>query len=149
MNDILQENENWIRDFEKCFKKDEKESVTFADIFNRMIEERHITETEFQNKTHIDRNTFRYWKNGTKRPSMRKFVVFCITYKINFARAVYMMGFLEITFILTNRVHYAYYNLIEHCSGKTLLECNKILNELNIDEVHWLGNDDDKWWEED
>ena len=58
MNDILQENENWIRDFEKCFKKDEKESVTLADIFNRMIDERHITETEFQNKTHIDRNYF-------------------------------------------------------------------------------------------
>ena len=116
MNDILQENENWIRDFEKCFKKDEKESVTFADIFNRMI----------------DRNTFRYWKNGTKRPSMRKFVAFCITYKINFARAVYMMGFLEITFILTNRVHYAYYNLIEHCSGKTLLECNKISIVLHL-----------------
>ena len=31
MNDILQENENWIRDFEKCFKKDEQEKIMDED----------------------------------------------------------------------------------------------------------------------
>lgn len=152
MSEIFEKNEYWLKNFDKCFNKDKEIQENFADIFNRFVEQNHITAVDFQNKTHIDRNTFRLWKEDVKRPSMKKFVAFCIAYKINIGLAFYMMEKIEITFILTNKVHYAYYNLIQNfkcCKEQEMfIECNKILDKLNIDPVYWLGNDEDKWWDE-
>lgn len=152
MNEIFEKNEYWLKNFDKCFNKDKEIQEKFADIFNRFVEQKHIKATDFEKNTHIDRNTFRLWKQDVKRPSMKKFVAFCIAYKINIGLALYMMEKIEITFILTNKVHYAYYNLIQNfkcCNEQQMfIECNKILEKLNIDPVYWLGNDDDKWWDE-
>lgn len=156
MDEVFEKNEHWLKDFDKCFNKGTEIREKFADIFNRFIEQNHITATDFQEKTHIDRNTFRLWKENVKRPSMKKFVAFCIGYEIDIGMAYDMMKNLEITFILDNKVHYAYYSLIKnfkYCrkydkENDVFVQCNKILNRLNIDPVYWLGNDDDKWWDE-
>lgn len=162
MNGIFEENEQWLRDFDKCFNESTKVCEKFSTTFKRFIEQHNITATDFKRKTHIDRNTFRLWKEDIKRPSMKKFVAFCIAYEIDIGIAYDMMKNLEITFILTNKVHYAYYSLIKnfkYCKenenesakeseNNILRQCNKILDKLEIDPVFWLGNDDDKWWDE-
>ena len=153
MNEIFEKNKHWLKDFEKSFNEDTEVREKFKDIFNRLVEQKHITAVEFEDKVHLNEKTFRRWKNGEKEPKMKNFVTFCIVYEIDYALANDMMNTLEISFILTNRVHFAYYNLMKnfkYCiEDEKLIECNKLLDRLSIDKVYWLGNDYDKCWKED
>lgn len=148
-SDVIKENEKWINNFEINFNERSNSGGEFKDILKRIVKERDITASEVEDKVHINERTFRRWLNGD-RPLLKNLIAFYIEYEIDYGLVLEMLSTLNMTLILTNKVQYAYYNLLTNykcCSQDyKLLECNQILNELGIDEAHWLGNDYDKQW---
>lgn len=121
----------------------------FKDILKKIAKEQHITALDVETRVHINEKTFRRWLDGD-RPLLKNLIAFYIEYEIDYGLVLEMLSTLNMTLILTNKVQYAYYNLLTNykcCSPyHRLLECNQILNKLEIDEAHWLGNDEDKQW---
>lgn len=148
MNDVFKANEEWIENFEKTFKKDTEVREDFKDILNRVVKQKNITGEDFANKVHLNEKTLRRWKSGEKQPKIKSFIAFCVVYDISIEIFNYMMSALEINLTLTNKVHFAYYNLIKNykccLKDEKLIECNKLLDKLKIDKIHWIGNDDDR-----
>lgn len=150
-SDVIKENEKWINNFEINFNVRSNSGGEFKDILKRIAKEQHITALEVEDRVHINEKTFRRWLNGEEqRPFLKSLIAFFIEYEIDYGVVLETLSTLNMTLILTNKVHYAYYNLLTNykcCSQyHKLLECNQILNKLEIDEAHWLGNDDDKQW---
>lgn len=149
ISDVIKQNEKWINNFEINFNMRSNSGGNFTDVLKRIAKEQHITAIDVEDRVHINEKTFRRWLNGD-RPLLKNLIAFYIEYEIDYGLILEMLSTLNMTLILTNKVHYAYYNLLNNykCCSKyrKLLECNQILNELEIDESHWLGNDDDKQW---
>lgn len=147
MSDVIKENEKWINSFEINFNRRANSGGEFKDVLKRISKEQHITAVDVESRVHINEKTFRRWLDGD-RPLLKNLIAFYIEYEIDYGLVLEMLSTLNMTLILTNKVHYAYYNLLINykCYSQyhKLLECNQILNKLEIDEAHWLGNDQDK-----
>lgn len=150
-SDVIKENEKWINNFEINFNMRSNSGGEFKDVLKRIAKEQDITALDVETRVHINEKTFRRWLNGEEqRPFLKSLIAFFIEYEIDYGLVLEILSTLNMTLILNNKVHYAYYNLLTNykcCSQyHKLLECNQILDKLEIDEAHWLGNDDDKQW---
>lgn len=68
--------------------------------------------------------------NRGEPTSMETFVAFCVAFDISIQNATDMLKSLEVAFNPTEKLHCDYCYLISECRGKTLIECNEILDLL-------------------
>ena len=112
--------------------------------FNTLINEILEGETEgtFAKKTGLSPNMFsriRKYVSKQDQPQRSTLMSISVGYNLDFQITARLLESLGLGFILSNKRDYAYQFLLTNCRGKSVDECNEILECLGIEEKDWLG----------
>lgn len=126
--------------FEKDFKRYNTHIKSFRELINEILDGE--TETTFADKTGLSYNMFSRIRTqiDKKNPPQRNTLMsVAVGYKIDYPLMSELLSSIGLEFILTNERDYAYQFLLTNCRGKSVDECNEILEQLGIEEKYWLG----------
>ena len=72
-------------------------------------------------------------------PQRSTLISIAIGYNLDYQITSELLKSIGVRFILSNPRDYAYQFLLTNCRGKSVDDCNEILEALGIEEKHWLG----------
>jgi len=146
-NDFMQDYERTLKHnqrFGAIMSKIMKEEFAYEFLDDHTLIKRKITnKIIFQRVTKLstsvyDRITAKEGNNDYI-PSMVTLMTLCVVYSLDMPMVITLLDSLGLRFKRTNVVHHAYCYLIANCRGKSIDDCNKVLQELNIDKKYHLG----------
>ena len=140
----INDEEKWMEELKECIERAGRTTKSFQEILNEIIIEKKITREKFWEKTHLDPKNLSNWKTGKTPPNFNNFTTFCIAFEIDILTAVAMRQALGLCFDFKNKQHCIYYHLITDYSGRSIYDCNRILQRFGIDKKYWLGGNEDK-----
>ena len=123
--------------FNNDFELSQKINKTFKELMTMIFKEKRIYQETFCEKTDLSPMTFSRLKNG-EIPKMKTLIAFCISFEIGIQTVLILLNAMGHSFIMGDRVHYAYSYLITNYSGTSIYECNRILEALGIEEKYLL-----------
>lgn len=96
----------------------------------------------FEEVTGLGSSTYDRIKRGVDDwvPKLTTFMTLCMVYQLNITMVRELRHSYGYDFNPKNRVHQAYVYLLVECRGKSLMYCNKVLEVLEIEEKHYLGD---------
>lgn len=132
------------RKIERQFQDDYDNSTKYNKSFNELINEILQDETlmSFMSKTGLGQSMFYRLKNQVNEndpPYMYTLISFCVGYNLDLMMAQALLHSLGLDFNRHNKRDYAYSFLLTRCRGKSIDECNDILEKLGIPQKYWLG----------
>ncbi len=129
---------------EKQFHKDydmyNKHIKSFRELINEILEGE--TERTFVEKTELSYNMFcriRKYVDKNNPPQRNTLMSIAIGYGLDYQLTATLLDSIGLSFILSNERDYAYQFLLTNCRGKSVQECNEILEQLGVEEKYWLG----------
>ena len=144
--EIWEEYDKFKADYECSLKHNKPFSVMVTEI----MDEKGITIEKLSEKSAISVSTINRLRSGVIKnkygeeveylPFTNTIVAFCIACDVDMLMTITLLESLGLSFKRTSEVQYAYCYLIINCRGKTIDECNKVLENLNIDEKYFLTN---------
>ena len=114
---------------------------SFSELINKILENE--TETTFANKTELSPNMFSRIRNYVSKsdpPQRSTLMSICVGYEIDYPLAQRLFDSLGVGFSFQSKRDYAYIFLLTECRGKSVMECNEILEALGIEEKYRLGS---------
>ena len=113
-------------------------------ILQRLINEILDGETEgtFVRKTHLSANMFSRIRKQVGRsdpPQRNTLMSVAVGYNLDYQITTELFRSVGVKFMLDDRRDYAYQFLLTNCRGKSIDECNEILEALGIEKKYWLG----------
>lgn len=136
--------EEWRRvnaQFQKDYKRYNDNVQSFSELINEILNGE--TEGTFANKTGLSPNMFSRIRNYISKadpPQRNTLMSVCVGYKIDYPLASRLFDSLGVGFSYQSKRDYAYIFLLTQCRGKSVDECNEILEQLGIEEKYWLGS---------
>lgn len=97
---------------------------------------------EFSRKTGLTEYMYGRMKSQICKedlPQRNSLISVCIGYGVSLEETEKLLNSLGLCFQPYHIRDYAYRFLFEHCSGKSVDECNEVLRDLGIAERYWLG----------
>lgn len=130
---------------EKQYKNDFEKSQKYNKSFRTLIREILDGETDmsFAYKTELSLNMLSRLKNQvdeTDPPKMYTLISVCVGYDLDLLMAQALLHSLGLGFNRNKKQDYAYSFLLTRCRGKSIQECNEILEKLGIEPKFWLGS---------
>lgn len=101
------------------------------------------TDMSFAYKTEFSPNMLSRLKNQvdeTDLPKMYTLISVCVGYDLDLLMAQALLHSLGLGFNRNKKRDYAYSFLLTRCRGKSIQECNEILEKLGIEPKFWLGS---------
>lgn len=136
--------EEWEK-LEREFFNDYEKSTKYNQSFGELIS--HVLECEtymsFADKTQLSENMLYRLKkqvNEKDPPQRSTLVSVAVAYNLDLMMTQALLHSLGLGFNRFSRRDYAYTFLLTRCRGKTIDECNEILEELAIEKKYWLGS---------
>lgn len=126
--------------FNTDFKRYNEHIKSFKTLINEILEGE--TEGTFARKTGLSENMFsriRKYVDKKDPPQRSTLISIAIGYNLDFQITARLLESLGSGFTLSNERDYAYQFLLTNCRGKTVDECNEILEYLGVEEKYWLG----------
>ena len=132
------------KDLEEQFNSDFKRYNSHIKSFRVLINEILDGETEgtFVRKTGLSPNMFSRIRTQVDKkdpPQRSTLISIAIGYNLDYQITSELLKSIGVRFILSNPRDYAYQFLLTNCRGKSVDDCNEILEALGIEEKHWLG----------
>ena len=132
------------KDLEEQFNNDFKRYNSHIKSFRVLINEILDGETEgtFVRKTGLSPNMFSRIRTQVDKkdpPQRSTLISIAIGYNLDYQITSELLKSIGVRFILSNPRDYAYQFLLTNCRGKSVDDCNEILEALGIEEKHWLG----------
>ncbi|MDB8711790.1 hypothetical protein [Mediterraneibacter gnavus] len=133
------------RNLEKEFFEDYEKSTKYNKSFSELISEVLEGETymSFAEKTHLSENMLYRLKNQVdeKDPPQRSTLIsVSVGYHLDLMMTQALLYSLGLGFNRFSKRDYAYTFLLTRCRGKSIDECNDILEKLGIEQKYWLGS---------
>lgn len=136
--------EEEFQKIEKQFHKDydmyNKHMKSFRELINEILDGE--TEGKFVRKTGLSNNMFsriRTQIDKNNPPQRNTLMSVAIGYGLDYQLTAALLDSIGLSFILSNPRDYAYQFLLTNCRGKSVDECNEILEHLGVEEKYWLG----------
>ena len=133
-----------FQEIEKQFHKDydmyNKHIKSFQELINEILAGE--TESTFVQKTELSYNMFsriRKYVDKNNPPQRNTLMSVAIGYGLDYQLTAALLDSIGLSFILSNKRDYAYQFLLTNCRGKSVSECNEILEHLGVEEKYWLG----------
>lgn len=126
--------------FNKDFKMYNKHIKSFREIINEILEGE--TQSTFVMKTELSPNMFSRIRTqiDKENPPQRSTIMsVAVGYNLDYQLTSALLDSIGLAFILSNPRDYAYQFLLTNCRGKSINECNEILEALGVEEKYWLG----------
>lgn len=136
--------EEWEK-LENEFLNDYENSVRYNKSFRELINDVLDGETymSFANKTHLSENMLYRLKTQSDEkdpPKRNTLISVAVGYNLDLMMTQAMLHSLGLDFNRFNKRDYAYTFLLTRCRGKSIDECNEILEKLEIEQKYWLGS---------
>lgn len=130
---------------EKEFCRDFANSTKYNKSFREMIREILEGETDmsFSYKTGLSPNMLSRLRNRVDKqdpPQRSTLLSVCIGYDLDLMMAQSLLYSLGLGFNRFSDRDYAYTFLLTRCRGKSIEECNEILEKLGVSKKYWLGS---------
>lgn len=122
------------------FKRYNNHIKSFSTLINEILDGE--TEGTFVQKTGLSPNMFsriRKYVGKKDQPQRNTLISIAVGYKLDFQITARLLESLGSGFTLSNERDYAYQFLLTNCRGKSVDECNEILECLGVEEKYWLG----------
>ena len=137
--------DSFMRDYNLSLKTNQK----FHIIVNEIIDELKITNAELQARSELSMKTIYRMRSGKIKnnkgvyvdytPCYESIIAFCIACDLDMLMAIKLLDSLGLSFQRTNIIHYSYCYLIINCRGKSIKECNVVLEKLKTGKEHHLA----------
>lgn len=140
-NNKEKELKNIETQFYEDFNRYNEKVQTFPELIEKILEGE--TEGTFARKTGLSHNMFSRIKNYVNKsdpPKKSTLMSICVGYGIDYPLAQRLFDSVGMGFSLQNKRDYAYIFLLTQCRGKSIDECNEILEWLKIEEYYRLGS---------
>lgn len=130
---------------EKEFIRDFANSTKYNKSFREMIREILDGETDmsFSYKTGLSPNMLSRLRNRVDKndpPQRSTLISVCIGYDLDLMMAQSLLYSLGLGFNRFSDRDYAYTFLLTRCRGKSIEECNEIIEKLGVSKKYWLGS---------
>ena len=129
-----------ISRYEEDYAKSQKAIKPFGDILAEVVGT--DTYIEFQKKTDLSSGmlyNLKKWVNRDRPSSKGTIVSVCVGYNVGLQIAEELLRSQGSSFNPHSKVDSAYVMLLTECRGKTVEECNKLLEEIGIKKSCRLG----------
>jgi transcriptional regulator with XRE-family HTH domain len=126
------------KQFETDFQNSKKNNASYRQIMEGIISDYNITADKFMRKTHLSKSTYYNLIEGKRKPDIETVVALAVVFRISLRNIENLLRAGGLGFKHTSRVHHAYTQLIERHSGKSITECNKVLEKMGILQEAWL-----------
>ena len=126
--------------FNNDFKRYNSHIKSFRVLINEILDGE--TEGTFVRKTGLSPNMFSRIRTQVDKkdpPQRSTLISIAIGYNLDYQITSELLKSIGVRFILSNPRDYAYQFLLTNCRGKSVDDCNEILEALGIEEKHWLG----------
>ena len=126
--------------FEKDFQRYNQHIKPFNVLINEILKGE--TEGTFSEKTGLSPNMFsriRNYVSKKDKPQRSTLMSIAVAYNLDYQLTARLLESLGVGFTLSDKRDYAYQFLLTNCRGKSVDECNEILEQLGIEEKYWLG----------
>jgi hypothetical protein len=107
----IQHDFDWVQRFEENFALMKKNHKTFRELIEIIIQEKRIYPEVFCVKNDLSRMAFTRLKKRII-PTLKTLVAFCVAFEIDMPNVNTLLQSTGYSFKLTDRVHYAYQQLI-------------------------------------
>lgn len=127
--------------FETDYTRYNAHIKSFHTLINELLKDE--TEGTFARKTGLSLNMFSRIRSVVDRenpPQRSTLMSIAVGYHLDYQITARLLQSLGLDFILSNKRDYAYQFLLTNCRGKSVDECNEILECLGIEEKYWLGS---------
>ncbi len=137
--------EEWEK-LENEFLNDYENSVRYNKSFRELINDVLDGETymSFANKTHLSETMMYHLKKQVDEnnpPKRNTLISVAVGYNLDLMMVQAMLHSLGLGLNChNNKRDYAYTFLLTRCRGKSIDECNEILEKLGIEQKYWLGS---------
>ena len=141
---IWQEYEKFVKDYELTLKNNKP----FHEIVKEIMKDRNLTIEQLVDKSGLATQTVHRLRSGKTKnnkgveveyfPYLNTIISFAIACDLDMLMTITLLDSLGYGFRRTYDVHYAYCYLIVNCRGKSISECNEVLEQLGIDEKYQL-----------
>ncbi len=128
------------KQFHKDYQMYNKHIKSFSELINEILEGE--TDRTFVEKTGLSYNMFsriRKYVDKNNPPQRNTLMSVAVGYGLDYQLTSALLDSIGLSFILSNKRDYAYQFLLTNCRGKSVDECNKILEHLGIEEKYQLG----------
>lgn len=129
------------KQFNKDFNTYNENVQSFSELISNILV--HETAGTFERKTGLSQNMLSRMKNQISKkdpPKRNTLMSVCVGYNIDLPLASRLFDSLGVAFSYQSKRDYAYVFLLTECRGKSIDECNEILERLGIEECYWLGS---------
>ncbi len=129
------------KDFHRDFANSTKYNKSFGEMIGEVLEGE--SDMSFADKTELSANMlYRLRKQVDEKdpPQRNTLISVCIGYNLDLMMTQALLHSLGLDFNRFNKRDYAYSFLLTRCRGKSINECNEILERLGIEEKYWLGS---------
>lgn len=126
--------------FYNDFNMYNKHIKSFRELINEILDGE--TEGTFVNKTGLSYNMFSRIRTQIDKqnpPQRNTLMSVAVGYNLDYQLTDALLDSIGLSFILSNPRDYAYQFLLTNCRGKSVDECNEILEQLGVEEKYWLG----------
>lgn len=136
--------EEWVkleREFLNDYENSTKYNKSFSELISSVLKDE--TYMSFANKTQLSENMLYRLKKQVdeKDPPQRSTLIsVAVGYNLDLMMTQALLYSLGLGFNRFSKRDYAYTFLLTRCRGKTIDECNEILEKLEIEEKYWLGS---------
>ncbi|MEY8284589.1 hypothetical protein AALA13_12280 [Lachnospiraceae bacterium 50-23] len=136
--------DEWVK-LEKEFLEDYEKSTKYNKSFSELISEILDEETymSFAEKTQLSENMlYRLKKQVDEKdpPQRNTLISVSVGYHLDLMMTQALLYSLGLGFNRFSKRDYAYTFLLTRCRGKSIDECNNILEKLGIEKKYWLGS---------
>ena len=126
--------------FDTDFKRYNSHIKSFRELINEILEGE--TEGTFVDKTGLSYNMFSRIRTQVDKqnpPQRNTLMSIAVGYNLDYQITSALLDSIGVGFILSNTRDYAYQFLLTNCRGKSIDDCNEILEALGVEEKYWLG----------
>jgi len=134
--------------FQADYARSKKHNKPFHEHVTEIMDENEITVEKLSELSGIDTRTILRLRSGKIKnrngeykeylPHVKTVIAFSIACDLDMLMTITLLESLGLSFKKTSEIHYAYCYLIVNCRGKSIAECNEILQKLNINEEYLL-----------
>jgi hypothetical protein len=132
--------ENMKKEFEESFELLSEVNEAFHIKMQKIYKKKNMDVDKFCAYTDLHKKFYKDFLSEGYIPRMDTFVSMCMGFGLDLATAESLLASTRFGFDKRNKIHCAYIFLLTHYQGLCIEDCNRILNELGIDEEkHLLG----------
>jgi len=126
------------------YKRDFEDSLSVCETFYEKITEimkkKHWNTAIFCERTGLNKTVLSDIKSAKGKTTIRIAISICVGFGLNISKTEEMLRYAGLSFIMTDPVHFKYYYLITHYQRIGIVNGNKLLRILGMEQKDLLGS---------